>query len=57
MLRIKALTDTVQAQSTKLAHPRAQSAHQMGILEQRSRVLWIKDLARLEALVRDAGGE
>jgi CRP-like cAMP-binding protein len=29
----------------------------MGILEQRSRVLWIKDLARLEALVRDAGGE
>ena len=29
----------------------------MGILEQRSRVLWIKDLARLEALVQDAGGE
>jgi CRP/FNR family cyclic AMP-dependent transcriptional regulator len=29
----------------------------MGILEQRSRVLWIKDLARLEALVRDAAGE
>jgi CRP/FNR family transcriptional regulator, cyclic AMP receptor protein len=29
----------------------------MGIIEQRSRVLWIKDLARLEALVRDAGGE
>jgi hypothetical protein len=29
----------------------------MGIIKQRSRVLWIKDLARLEALVRDAGGE
>jgi len=29
----------------------------MGILEQRGRVLWIKDLARLEALVQDAGGE
>ena len=29
----------------------------MGIIEQRSRMLWIKDLLRLEALVRDAGGE
>lgn len=29
----------------------------LGILEQRSRVLWIKDLARLAALVQDAGGE
>jgi hypothetical protein len=29
----------------------------MGILEQRIRVLWNKDLARLEALVRDVGGE
>jgi CRP/FNR family transcriptional regulator, cyclic AMP receptor protein len=29
----------------------------LGIVEQRGRVLWIKDLARLEALIQDAGGE
>jgi len=29
----------------------------MGILEQRSRILWIKDVARLTALVQDAGGD
>jgi CRP-like cAMP-binding protein len=29
----------------------------LGILEQRARVLWIKDLARLAALVHDAAGE
>src|SRR5262245_14723045 len=39
------------------AKPAPNRLPKMGIIEQRSRVLWIKDLARLEALVRDAGGE
>jgi CRP-like cAMP-binding protein len=29
----------------------------MGILEQRNRMLWIRDVARLAALVQDAGGD